>query len=234
MPPSPESPNRSVARGYLKRGTDLVIGSLLLLLAAPIIVMSAAAIRIDSRGPAFFRQVRIGRGGRPFSILKLRTMRHGSETGSDITVAVDTRVTRAGRYLRHTRIDELPQLWNVVRGDMSLVGPRPEQPRIVADYPPDWAPLLGVRPGLTDEATLAFRNEASLLGHEATSYERVVLPAKARISLDGVLNRQSVVEDLSILARTAGIVTGVFRPKEHPEVVRIRELLAHRSPQKET
>lgn len=216
----------SAARGYLKRGTDLTIGSLLLVLTAPVILIGAVIVSLDSPGPAFFRQVRIGRGRRPFTLFKLRTMRHGSERGPDITVRNDDRITRTGEFLRRTRIDELPQLWNVVRGDMSLVGPRPEQPRIVDNYHPSWAPLLEVRPGLTDEATLAFREEAALLSAEAdTAYEQVILPAKARIALRGI-QKQSLVYDLSVLLMTAGVLTGVVRPREHPAVTRIRINLA--------
>jgi lipopolysaccharide/colanic/teichoic acid biosynthesis glycosyltransferase len=226
MPPSPVlSRGSSASRGYLKRGIDVAIGAVLLIVAVPIIVISALAIRFETEGPAFFRQVRVGRGRRPFTLVKLRTMYHGAERGPAVTLGDDVRITRFGGFLRRTRIDELPQLWNVVRGDMSLVGPRPENPGVVDRYDPAWAPLLEVRPGLTDEATLAFRHEATLLGSELASYERVVLPAKARISLDGVLNKQSVVDDLSVLARTAGTLTGVFRPREHPEFSRVREQL---------
>lgn len=155
------------------------------------------------------------------SLYKLRSMRVGAEFGPDITVARDPRVTRVGVFLRRTRIDELPQLWNVVRGDMSLVGPRPEVPGIVKHYDASWEPLLQVRPGMTDEATLAFRDEGTLLGPGGHSYEEDILPAKARLALKGVRSR-SFTYDLSILLRTIGAVTGIASARDHPAVAELR------------
>ena len=133
-----------------KRLFDIVFAALALLLLCPLLLAVALWVRLDSPGPALFRQQRVGRGGRPFHIYKFRTMRLDAEAaGPQITVGADARITRAGAWLRRAKVDELPQLLNVLRGDMSVVGPRPEVPRYVALYPPDVREtVLGVRPGI--------------------------------------------------------------------------------------
>lgn len=189
----------------LKRLFDVSVGGALLVGAAPVIALASLAIRLESPGPILFRHTRVGRGGRPFQTLKLRTMVHGAETrGPAITAAGDSRVTRVGRVLRRAKIDELPQLWNVLRGDMSLVGPRPEVARYVDLYPPEWRALLSVRPGLTDIASLTFRDEERLLGKardRERAYREVILPMKSELALSGIAN-SSLTYDLKILART--------------------------------
>ena len=171
----------------------------------------ALLIRLDSRGPVFFRQVRVGRYGQPFRIFKFRTMSHApavpgsAAAGPQLTVAGDARITRVGALLRRTKIDELPQLIDVLRGTMSLVGPRPEVPHYVQHYPPEARErVLSVRPGITDFASLRYRNENALLARASDperEYVDVILPSKLRYALDYVDNA-SVAGDLRVLGLT--------------------------------
>ena len=187
-----------------KRLFDLFGAALALLLLSPLLLLVASWIKLDSPGPVFFRQERVGRHGVPFRIHKFRTMAHGAR-GLPLTVGVDTRITRAGAFLRRTRIDELPQFFDVLRGAMSLVGPRPEVPRYVAHYPPGLGErALAVRPGITDPASLAFIDEAALLARAADperEYIEVILPAKLQCAVDYAA-RASVRTDLGVLWRT--------------------------------
>ena len=169
----------------MKRMFDLLFCSLGLLLFFPLFLVISVAIRLDSPGPVFFRQVRVGRNGRPFRIFKFRTMCAGAETGGrKITVGDDPRVTRAGCFLRRLKLDELPQLINVVKGEMSLVGPRPEVPWYVEFYPEEVRrQVLSVRPGITDIASIKYRDESALLAGAADPermYVNVVLPEKLK------------------------------------------------------
>ena len=192
----------------MKRALDIAIALPLLMLLSPVVVVLALAVRVTSVGPAFYRATRVGQGGRTFSMFKLRTM-HATE-GPAITSADDPRVTRLGRLLRSTRMDELPQLWNVLRGDMSLVGPRPEDPRFVACYSDEQRAVLAVRPGLTGIAQLEFRDEAHLLdpADPTGSYVSRVLPRKLEMDL-AYVRQHSFVGDVAILSRTLGtLLTG--------------------------
>ena len=193
-----------------KRVIDLLGSGLGLLLLAPVLLLVALAIKLDSPGPVFFRQTRVGRGGVEFRIHKLGTMRQAAGTdeagaASQITVGDDPRITRVGALLRRTKLDELAQLIDVWRGCMSLVGPRPEVPRYVAMYPPALrATLLGVRPGITDPASLAFRHEGELLARAADpqrEYLEVVMPAKLAISAR-YIGEASWLRDLRCIAAT--------------------------------
>jgi lipopolysaccharide/colanic/teichoic acid biosynthesis glycosyltransferase len=169
----------------------------------PALAAAAAAVWLDDGFPVLFRQIRIGRGGRPFEVLKFRSM-YRDAPGALITASGDRRVTRSGRLLRRFKLDELPQLWNVLRGDMSLVGPRPEVPRYVDLREPVWRAVLEVRPGITDVATLLYRDEERILaGFEDAEkgYRESVLPAKLRLNLE-YLRRRSAVRDLKLLALT--------------------------------
>jgi lipopolysaccharide/colanic/teichoic acid biosynthesis glycosyltransferase len=166
----------------------------------------AAWIKLDSPGPVFFRQERVGRFGVPFRIHKFRTMSHAAAPqGPLITVGADARVTRAGAFLRRHKLDELAQLVDVLKGDMSLVGPRPEVPRYVAMYPPGLRDkVLSVRPGITDPASLQFRDESGLLARAADperEYVEVVMPAKLRLAAQYV-ERASLGTDLHLIVRT--------------------------------
>jgi lipopolysaccharide/colanic/teichoic acid biosynthesis glycosyltransferase len=189
-----------------KRLIDILLSGVGLLLCAPLLAACALGVRLDSPGPVLFRQERVGRGGRTFLILKLRTMRAAPAPGaSQVTVAGDPRITRFGGWLRRTKLDELPQLWNVLAGDMSLVGPRPEVPRFVAHYPAEArAIVLSVRPGITDPASVRFRNEAELLAGSADperDYVECILPEKIAAYVAYVRGRSFAV-DLRILAAT--------------------------------
>ena len=187
-----------------KRAFDIASAVLGLALLAPLLLVVAAWIKLDSPGPVFFRQERIGRGGTPFRIHKFRTMRVEA-AGPALTVGADPRITRAGSFLRRTKIDELPQLIDVLRGDMSVVGPRPEVPRYVATYPPALRiKVLSVRPGITDPASLQFRDESALLARAADperEYREVVLPQKLRLAADYV-DTASLGGDLRLIAAT--------------------------------
>jgi lipopolysaccharide/colanic/teichoic acid biosynthesis glycosyltransferase len=187
-----------------KRLFDLCGATVGLLVLAPLLALLALWIKLDSPGPVLFRQERVGRHGRPFRIHKLRTMVHGPG-GLPLTVGDDARITRAGRFLRRTRLDELPQLVDVLRGDMSLVGPRPEVPRYVALYPPSLRErALSVRPGLTDPASLAFIDESARLAQAADperEYVEVILPLKLQAAAE-YAERATLWTDLRVLART--------------------------------
>jgi lipopolysaccharide/colanic/teichoic acid biosynthesis glycosyltransferase len=196
---------RKAAEGLvLKRNVDIVVGLLLLVVAAPILVVAGILIKMDSAGSVFFFQDRMGRGFRPFQLFKLRTMLAGSE-GPEYTLGEDARITRVGRWLRWLKFDELPQLWNVVRGDMSLVGPRPVIPALAIEFREAYAVLLAVRPGLTDPATMKYCRESDLLAlvPDPLGYFKAVLtPNKLRLSA-AYMERATVWADLRILAGTA-------------------------------
>jgi lipopolysaccharide/colanic/teichoic acid biosynthesis glycosyltransferase len=201
----------------LKRLLDIVVSGTALLLLGPVLLAIALWVRWDSAGGALFRQERVGRQGRSFHIYKFRSMHTGADrAGPAITVGEDARITRAGHWLRHSKLDELPQLFNVLRGDMSLVGPRPEVPRYVAMYPAELrAIVLSVRPGITDLASIAFRNESALLAQSADperTYVQEILPVKLDYAARYARNH-SVWQDLRILART---VHAVLRPDASP------------------
>jgi len=196
-----------------KRAFDLLCAGAGLLVLSPLFALIAIAIKLDSPGPVFFRQERVGRHGVPFRIFKFRTMTVTPPTGGiSLTVAGDRRITRVGAFLRRTKLDELAQLIDVVRGTMSLVGPRPEVPRYVAHYPPAWRErLLSVRPGITDFASVRYRNENELLAgadDPEREYIDVVLPTKLRYALHYVDN-PSLAQDLRVIGLT---VRTVFVP----------------------
>jgi lipopolysaccharide/colanic/teichoic acid biosynthesis glycosyltransferase len=193
-----------------KRAFDLLISATLLAAFALPMLLIAAWVKLDSPGPALFRQVRVGRHGALFTIHKFRTMAHAAG-GLGLTVGQDARITRAGQMLRRLKLDELPQLWDVLRGAMSLVGPRPDLPSYVADYPADLRErVLRVRPGITDPASLAFRNEAELLAQAPDperAYRERILPAKLKLSAD-YADRATLWTDLRLIARTALLLLG--------------------------
>ena len=193
-----------------KRLFDLLLAAAALLLLSPLMLAVAVAIRLDSPGPVFFRQQRVGRHGVPFNIHKFRSMRDGA-AGPALTVGADPRITRVGAWLRRLRLDELPQLIDVMQGTMSLVGPRPELPRYVAHYPPALRDLaLAVRPGITDPSSLEFLDEASLLAAAADperEYIERILPAKLQCAADYAA-RASLGTDLGVIWRTARALWG--------------------------
>jgi lipopolysaccharide/colanic/teichoic acid biosynthesis glycosyltransferase len=188
-----------------KRLLDLTTAALgLTILAVPLVAL-AIAIKIESPGPLIFSQLRIGQFGRPFRMFKFRTMAHQADAKSRITVGGDPRITAVGRILRKSKLDEVPQLFNVLLGNMSLVGPRPEVPEFVEKYSPeDFKIVLSVRPGLTDFASIRFRNENELLAQQADPvayYEKVIMPAKLRYYRFYV-RRSGVRLDLYIIMST--------------------------------
>src|SRR3954447_12994443 len=188
--------------GLFKRIMDVTIAATALVLTAPLMLIIALLIVLESPGPVFFRAERVGRGGRPLRMLKFRKMRDGA-IGLALTVAGDRRLTKVGSLLVRTRLDELPQLWHVLRGEMSLVGPRPEDPAFVARWSQEYDEILRVRPGLTGWTQLAFADEARILGREdpLSRYVNVVLPQK--VQLDRLYaSRASLAADLRICAAT--------------------------------
>ena len=194
----------------LKRLFDVVSALFGLLLFGLPMLAVAAWIRLDSPGPVFFRQERVGRHGKVFRIHKFRTMRVDAERrGPQLTVGADVRVTRAGRVLRANRLDELPQFLDVLAGDMSLVGPRPDVPRYVDLWPPALRErVLAVRPGITDPASLAFLDEAALLARAADperEYVDVILPRKLALAAD-YADHASLWTDLAVLGRSVGVL----------------------------
>jgi lipopolysaccharide/colanic/teichoic acid biosynthesis glycosyltransferase len=197
-----------------KRVFDVLAAGAGLLLLAPLLLLVALWIRLDSPGPVLFRQQRVGRHGVRFEILKFRTMVDrppGAHAGRLLTVGRDPRITRAGRFLRDSKLDELPQLINVLQGTMSLVGPRPEVPRYVACYPPAVrSTVLSVAPGITDLASILYKEESELLGRAADperTYVETILPVKLAYYQRYVLER-SFWLDLRIIARTLAAVLG--------------------------
>ncbi|MFW5750378.1 MAG: sugar transferase [Planctomycetota bacterium] len=188
-----------------KRGLDLLVAAAALVFAAPAMLVIAWLIRREDGPPALFRQERIGRHGRSFTILKFRTMRRDPDPqGRQVTIGRDRRVTRIGACLRASRLDELPQLINILRGDMHLVGLRPEVPRYVAGYSPRHRRMLTRRPGLTDPASLAFSDEAALLARAPDGedfYLRRLMPAKVERALRFAAG-ETLGWDLRILLRT--------------------------------
>lgn len=193
-----------------KRLFDMCLAALGLVLLAPLLLAVALWVVWDSPGPALFRQQRVGRAGKPFRIFKFRTMHPRAEAaGPAITIGADARITRAGHWLRRTKIDELPQLCNVLLGQMSFVGPRPEVPHYVALYPDDVRDLvLSVRPGITDRASIEFRDESTLLGQSSDperTYVEQILPIKLRYAAE-YARSHTLWTDLQIIARTAAVL----------------------------
>lgn len=186
---------------------DLVASAGGLVFLSPLFAIVAVCIKTDSRGPVFYPHVRVGKDGRPFRILKFRSMDAvASRLPAGITVSGDKRVTRVGRFLRRYKIDELPQLWNVLLGDMSLVGPRPELPKYVAAYSPEQKLVLRVRPGITDPASLRYRHEEEILScceDPENVYRMQILPNKLAGNLAYIRNI-SLGTDLRIIFKTVG------------------------------
>lgn len=188
-----------------KRLFDFTFALFLLVALSPLLLVFALLVAITSPGGAFFRQLRVGRDGKEFRLLKFRTMRPGSEAKGQLTIGGrDPRVTAVGYFLRKSKLDELPQLWNVLAGDMSVVGPRPEVPRYVAMYTTGQREVLRVRPGITGMASIDFIDESGILARAADperAYVHEVMPAKLALDLRYV-REQSFALDLRIIATT--------------------------------
>ena len=189
----------------MKRILDIVVSLIGLICFFPLLLLVAILVKLDSPGPIFFKQERIGMRFRPFQILKFRTMVQDSSTrGKSITVGDDPRITRVGWFLRKTKIDELPQLINVLRGEMTFVGPRPEVPQYVELFRNDYEEILKIRPGITDLASIKYRDEATLLGrceNPEEEYVTRVLPDKINLGKEYV-RQSSVFFDLTLIFKT--------------------------------
>jgi lipopolysaccharide/colanic/teichoic acid biosynthesis glycosyltransferase len=199
-----------------KRLFDVVLAILGLVLLAPVLVGAGLVVRLTSPGPVLFRQERIGKGFRPFTIYKFRTMvEEAPRLGALLTCGDDPRITPVGRLLRKTKIDELPQLVNVLKGDMSFVGPRPEVRRYVEMFRTDYEDILSVRPGITDLASIAYRDEADVLGQATdphAEYVERILPHKIRLAKE-YRSRSSVCFDIGVILQT---LAAIVRPAALP------------------
>jgi lipopolysaccharide/colanic/teichoic acid biosynthesis glycosyltransferase len=205
-------PAREIHSG-IPRWAEAVIAFFGLLVAAPFIAFLSLAIAVSSRGPVFFRQKRVGQHGRLFNLYKLRTMTPSAH-GPQVTSSTDERITRLGRFLRRTKLDELPTLWNVLRGEMGLVGPRPEVPRYVKLEDPIWQVILAVRPGITDPVTLRLRNEEKLLAGVKCDTESYYVAELQPSKLNGYvayLEERNWRTDVRVLVST---LTAVVVPGE--------------------
>ena len=189
----------------MKRLFDIVVALGALLVLFPLFLIVAATIKLDSTGPIFFRQQRMGRGFHPFFIYKFRTMTDNRQNaGALFTVKHDPRITRVGRFLRKSKIDELPQLINVLKGEMTFVGPRPEVPSYVDLFRQDYEEILRVRPGITDLASIKYRDEASVLAQSPdpeAEYVNRVLPDKIKLAKE-YISHSSFLFDLGLLFKT--------------------------------
>ncbi len=197
-----------------KRIFDIVFSIVALIILSPLFVAASVIIKLDSKGPVFFLQERVGRNFRPFKIYKFRSMRADvKRKGALITIGGDQRITRFGRVLRRYKMDELPQLLNVLKGDMSLVGPRPEVRRYVRIYKEEYSHLLRMRPGITDPASIKFSEEERVLAGTADweeDYVRRILPEKIRLSLR-YAEKNSLLTDLKIIFQTFFRITRTDR-----------------------
>ena len=215
----------------LPRMVEAVVSLAALLGSLPILALAAAAIAATSRGSVLFRQKRVGRGGRNFVLYKLRTM-HVTQIGPQVTSGDDDRVTRVGKFLRKTKLDELPQLWNVLRGDMSLVGPRPEVPRYVDLANPMWRMVLKAKPGVTDPVTLRLRNEEELLTQVRGDREGFYLETLQPFKLEGYteyLRIRNWKTDIKVLLSSGMAV--VFRSRTTTPTLKEISAYAMTSPQ---
>lgn len=186
------------------RIVDIIAAAIGLVLLSPLWLLIAILIRLDSKGASFYGATRVGRNGELFRLYKFRSMVvDADKQGPGITTQGDRRVTRMGAFLRRTKLDELPQLWNVLKGDMSLVGPRPEDPRYVALYTPEQRAIFQARPGITSAASLTYRHEERLLSGPDWEevYRTQVMPAKIAIDLD-YLAQRTLFSDLKLIGQT--------------------------------
>jgi lipopolysaccharide/colanic/teichoic acid biosynthesis glycosyltransferase len=203
----------------LKRMFDILVSFIMILALSPVILILSILIMIDSGFPVFFRQERMGKNGKTFRIFKFRTMKNNTATADGITLYNDKRITRIGEFLRKYRLDEIPQLFNIIKGEMSFVGPRPDLPKyyMVDDY--GYKSVLLVRPGVTGEATLKFKDEDKILStseNPEKTYTEEIFPQKVRLNID-YIKRISILYDMKIIINT---VINVFFRKEKDEITR--------------
>lgn len=210
---------------------DIVLALLGIVILSPLFVCAVVLTRASSSGPVFYSQQRVGRSGKLFRLHKFRTMIvNADQVGTSVTTGIDPRVTSFGRFLRRTKMDELPQLFNVLKGDMGFVGPRPDVPEIVYQYTPEMMRILEVRPGITSNATLHLRNEEDLLSMAKDpdkAYSEIFVPAKVRLAMEHV-RKKSILFDAIILVKTAWAITGgrICPQPEHPFIAEIKAQIA--------
>lgn len=189
----------------IKRMFDILASGIGIIILSPVLLIIALRIKTDSDGPVFFKQIRVGQGGKEFKILKFRTMVVDAEKlGRQITVGADNRITKVGAFLRKYKLDELPQLFNVFKGDMSLVGPRPEVPRYVNMYTDEQRRVLEVKPGITDLASIRYRDENELLGQAENPdefYINTIMPDKLALNME-YINKSNIFFDIYIIINT--------------------------------
>jgi lipopolysaccharide/colanic/teichoic acid biosynthesis glycosyltransferase len=208
MPDKPEAVEQCwpapQSSGAFHRAFDFLCAAAGLLLLSPVFLVIAIAIKLDDGGPAFYTQTRVGKGFRPFRFVKFRSMIVGADRTGSLTAPADPRLTRLGRRLRRYKLDELPQLFNVLKGDMQLVGSRPEVGEYVQMFRPQYTVILQDRPGITDPASLTYRHEEKLFtpGRMEQQYAEEILPAKLQLALDYQKHR-TFLSDIQILVRTA-------------------------------
>ncbi len=203
-PPNYFAMSYSIFAFMLKRAFDIFAAAVALIIFSPLLLLIALLVGLSSPGGIFYRQTRIGLHGKPFRLLKFRSMYVRSDQKGLLTVGTDKRITPVGRFLRRYKLDELPQLWNVLRGDMSIVGPRPEVPQYVQHYTDEQKKVLSVRPGLTDYASLHYIDEAAVLAQSKNpeqTYLEEILPHKLELALQ-YIEKQSFAEDLRIIFKT--------------------------------
>lgn len=213
---NPQGLNRDMTtRSGLPRPVEVTLAVVCLIVASPLIAAAAVIVKLTSRGPAIFRQQRIGLGGRRFVLYKLRTMT-ATNAGVQVTSSDDHRVTAAGKLLRRSKLDELPELWNVIKGDMSLVGARPEVPEYVDTNDTRWSLILQSRPGITDPMTVQLRNEERMLAGLSEGTEQFYLEVLQPYKIEGYMDycrRRSWKTDVQVLWRT---LVAVFFPSKTP------------------
>lgn len=190
----------------MKRIFDILSSVLALIVLMPIFLIIGIWISLDSKGGVFYKQIRVGKNEKEFELLKFRSMRKNADKSGQLTIGNDKRVTRSGKFIRKTKFDEFPQLINVIKGEMSIVGPRPEVPKYTALYSNDQKKVFSVRPGLTDYASLEYFDEQRILGDSddpEQSYIKEVMPAKLALNLRYIID-QSLLTDLKIIFKTIG------------------------------
>ena len=214
-----------------KRVVDIALAAFSIVLLSPLFMAIALLIKLSSPGPIFYSQLRVGQFGNLFRIFKFRSMvQVADKTASSIVTDKDLRVTSLGKFLRKTKLDELPQLWNVIKGDLSLVGPRPDVPEIICMYSSEMRRVLEIKPGLTSVASYLLSDEQSLVSlatHPDIAYSKIIVPAKVNLNMEH-LRRNSLWYDLSILLKTIYcLVRGCFLSEENPVTRRIKGEIIH-------
>lgn len=201
--------SRKRASLAVKRAFDIIVSLIILIVLSPLLLLIALAVKLDSKGPVFYRQVRVGRYGKDFRIYKFRTMvQDADKVGPPLTMGRDPRITRVGGLIRKCRLDEFSQLFNVLGGSMSLVGPRPEVRRYVEKYKPEYMQTLLIRPGVTAPSSIAFKDEDKILNAESDPekvYVEKILPPKMELNLE-YMKDMSVLNDVKIIFKTLSAV----------------------------